>query len=199
MTRSGAVVGAVILVMAVGAAAWAQPPGHGRQGARAARAAQRMSDANILAEMRAGDSVEVVLSKWVRERTENAGLRAYTETLTRDHAKGVREVDALARRVRITPVSPSNDTTWEHNRHVEDRLSALKGFDFDTAASRHWIRDHRHDVADTERMMREAHNPAVRRGLAGEMPTLREHLRLAETLTRTLDREHGTMARRARR
>ncbi len=197
MTRSAAVVGAVVLVAAVGAAALAQSPGHGRRHARPAGAA--MSDANILAEMKGGDSVEVVLSKWVRARTENAGLRAYTETLTRDHSKGVREVEALARRVRITPVPPPDDTTWEHNRHVEDRLSALKGFDFDTAASRHWIRDHRHDIADTERMMKEAHDAAVRRGLEGEMPTLREHLRLAETLTRTLDREHGTMARRARR
>ncbi len=199
MTRSGAVLGAMVLVAAAGAAALAQSPEHGRHPARHARAVQAMSDANILAEMKGGDSVEVVLSEWVRARTSNAALRAYTETLTRDHSKGVREVDALARRVHITPVSPPNDTTWLHNRHVEDRLSALKGFDFDTAASRHWIRDHRNDMADAERMMRAAHDAAVRRGLEGEMPTLREHLRLAETLTRTLDREHGTMARRARR
>jgi len=204
MTRIWAGVGVMVVAIAAVAAA-AQPRAHaGRSQVRARPAAgrvtqARLSDANILAMMKGGDSVEVVLSKWVRERTTNAGLRSYTEMLTRDHSKGVREVTALARRVHIRPQSPADDTTWQHNQHVEDRLAALKGLAFDTAASRHWIRDHRHDIQDTERMMKEAHNAEVRRSLEAELPTLRQHLTAAEALTRALDREHGVVARRARR
>ncbi len=189
-----AVVGIVAMVVAAASAQGGPRP---RRHARHEAKQEKLSDANILEEMKQGDSVEVVLSKWVRAHTENRALTAYTETLTRDHTKGVRDAERLAERVKIRPEAPADDTTGQHNQHVEERLEHTeKGFAFDTAAAEHWVRDHKNDIADTEKMIREAKDPKVRAGARQEMPTLRRHLSEAERLVATLEREHGRAAQR---
>jgi putative membrane protein len=66
------------------------------------------------------------------------------------------------------------------DKALHDRLSKLSGNAFDKAYMRAMIEDHQEDVSEFRQESQSAKDPDVRQFAAKTLPTLEEHLRIAE-------------------
>jgi putative membrane protein len=143
-----------------------------------------LTDANILAKARIGDSAEVAIADYMLSMSKSPGVKSYANLLKTDHGKGMKEVDDLSKKTSLTPQLPSNDTTSQETSHVLDHLKSLSGSDRDTAFVNHEIDDHQHDIADAKQMEAAAKNSDLKVMLQKELPELQKHLDKAQALAR---------------
>ncbi|HEY1953907.1 MAG TPA: DUF4142 domain-containing protein [Gemmatimonadaceae bacterium] len=149
------------------------------------------SDANILAQESDGDSAEVVIGGYARTHASDPQVKAYGKLLVDDHGKGKREVASLAKKLSITPVPAADDTASQETAHTMDHLTALKGYDFDTAFVKHEIVDHQTDIADAQKAAAAAQNPQVKSLVEKSLPELKKHLDRAQALDKKLSAKKG--------
>jgi putative membrane protein len=145
-----------------------------------------MNDANILALQQAADSSEVTVASYVRLHTKNPAVKDYAQLLVRDHAKGISNVEATAKKSNIAMQVPAGDTTMQATEHTLDRLKSLSGTDLDTAFVNQEIADHQHDIAETKELITSAQNPEVKSLLEKTVSELQEHLDKAQALSKKL-------------
>jgi putative membrane protein len=149
-------------------------------------AASAMTDANIIAKEKGGDSAEVAIGEFARTHASDAQVKAYAALLVHDHAKGEKEVVALAKKLAVTPQPPADDTTSQETAHTIAHLTALKGYDFDTAFVHHEIADHTTDIDDAHKAAAAAQNPEVKALVEKSLPELQKHLDRAQALDKKL-------------
>jgi putative membrane protein len=154
--------------------------------ASAAPASGTMSDANILAKEKGGDSAEVAIATFALSHASDPQVKGYAKLLVDDHGKGLREVQSLAGKLSITPQPPANDTTSQATAHALAHLATLKGHDFDTAFVKHEIADHKADIEDAHKAAAAAQNAEVKQLVEKSLPELQKHLARAEELERKL-------------
>jgi putative membrane protein len=145
-------------------------------------AARADSPREFLSQALQGDNSEIMLGNLAADRARDPGVRDFGRTLVSDHSKARGEVLDVGRRFGIRPtreVAPEA-------REERDRLTGLRGRDFDREFVRYMIDDHRKDIGDFRDEAREHHGP-VSDLAERQLPTLREHLRIAMSL----DRDHG--------
>jgi putative membrane protein len=129
-----------------------------------------------------GDNSEIMLGNLAADRARDPAVRDYGRKLADDHSQARAEVLDVGARFDIRPtreVAPEA-------RDERDRLMGLRGRDFDREFIRYMIDDHRKDIGDFRDEARE-HHGRVSDMAARQLPTLREHLRVAVSL----DRDHG--------
>ncbi|HEY2065401.1 MAG TPA: DUF4142 domain-containing protein [Gemmatimonadaceae bacterium] len=148
--------------------------------------ANAMTDANILAKEKGGDSAEVAIGQFARTHASDPQVKAYAALLVHDHSKGEKDVVALATKLTVTPQPPANDTTSQETAHTIDHLTALKGYDFDTAFVHHEIADHQTDIDDAHKAAAAAQNPEVKSLVEKSLPELQKHLDRAQELDKKL-------------
>jgi putative membrane protein len=147
-----------------------------------------LSDANILAQEKGGDSAEVAVATLAKSTTKDAGVRAYAQRLITDHGKGGKEVEAVIKKTSINPEPASDDTTATATSHTIDHLKSLTGADFDTAFVNHEIQDHQTDIADAHNAADAAVNADVKALVQKSIPELQTHLDLAQKLADKLSK-----------
>lgn len=133
-----------------------------------------------------GDNSEIMLGNLAADRARDPAVRDFGRTLVSDHSQARGEVLDVGRRFGIRPtreVAPEA-------RDERDRLMGLRGHDFDREFVRYMIDDHRRDIDDFRDEAREHHGP-VSDLAARQLPTLREHLRMARSLERGSGRYEG--------
>jgi putative membrane protein len=124
-----------------------------------------------------GDNSEVVLGRLAQQRARSAAVRDYGRRLARDHGGHLRQVRVAARRLHVALPGGMKPEA----RHAYDRLRHARGAAFDRQFVRHMVADHRKDIAEYEVQARTGDR--VTAALAERtLPTLREHLRIAEGL-----------------
>lgn len=158
--------------------------GHARIAPGTGADSTRLTDANILAKMAGSDSSEVAVARSVQPHLASAGAKAFAQMLIDDHSKARAETDSLARALSITPEPPANDTTAQQTEHLITRFSSMQGTALDTAFVHHEVKDHRHDIADTRKMIGQAQHQQVKHALRKSLPVLEKHLHRAQSLER---------------
>lgn len=145
-----------------------------------------MTDANILAKETGGDSAEVAIGEFARTHASDPQVKAYAALLVRDHSKGRKEVQSLAKKLALGLQPPVDDTTPQETAHTIAHLATLKGYDFDTAFVRHEILDHKADIEDAHKAAAAAHAPEVKALVEKSLPELQKHLDRAQELEKRL-------------
>ena len=141
--------------------------------ASAAPARQFLSDAIR------GDNSEMTLGAIAARRGGSAGVRDYGTLLHDDHANARVEAAGVARTLRVpVPAGMMPEAASERSR-----LQRLSGPAFDREFVRYMTRDHREDIAKFEQQVRTGDRRTAALARA-QLPTLREHLRIAESLAR---------------
>jgi putative membrane protein len=126
-----------------------------------------------------GDNSEMMLGRIAARRGDSAGVRDYGARLQSDHAGARAEAVAVARALRVpVPAGPMPEAAQERAR-----LQRLAGPAFDREFARYMLNDHREDIAKFERQARTGDRRTAALAQA-QLPTLREHLRIAEGLAR---------------
>lgn len=147
----------------------------------------QMSDSNIVAKLDAGDRGEVELARLMETKATNDSVKAYARKLVTDHSKSEKDLMSLERQVKLAEKPLKSDTTRQATQHQLQRFRSMpKGESLDSAFVQHEIEDHQHDIADAKAMQNQATNDQLRQAIQQELPTLQQHLDMAQRLGRQL-------------
>ena len=124
-----------------------------------------------------GDNSEIKLGNLAAQKGATPGVRHFGRTLVTDHMKARAQAARVADRLGIN--APSRPMAKAEAEYM--KLRTLSGRHFDREFVRYMVRDHRHDIGEFSQMARE-HNGPVGDLAHKQLPTLRKHLHMAESL-----------------
>lgn len=125
---------------------------------------------------------EVALGQMAAEKAQNAEVRDFGMRLVKDHSKANKELLEFASR---RDIALENDLSAEH-RQLSDKLSGLSGDAFDKEFISAMIEDHQKDMEKFKTAANTLSDSFIVTFAKQTLPTLSEHLRIAETLEKQL-------------
>jgi putative membrane protein len=150
-------------------------------GAPALVLGQSSPDAKFASEAASGGQTEVKLGQLAQQNGSSPTVKEFGRRMETDHSKAGEELKQAASQAGISlPSSMSaKDATYE-------RLSKLHGAAFDRAYAQAMVRDHEKDIAAFEREIQTVQNEAIKSFAQQTLPTLKEHLRLAREMEKSV-------------
>jgi putative membrane protein len=135
-------------------------------------------DRKFVVEVAQGTLAEVELGKVAVLRGSSDKVKQFGQRMVADHGKAGDDLTQLARQKGVTL---SKELDNKHQQ-LRDRLAKLSGADFDRAYMNEMVKDHRKDVAVFKKHMQTSKDLELKVWAGTMLPTLEEHLRLAENL-----------------
>jgi putative membrane protein len=139
-------------------------------------------DADFVEAAANGGMLEVELGKHAAQHAADPDVRAFGERMAADHARANQELKTVAQRAGFVVPSQMDD---EH-RAMFQKLSKLRGSEFDKAYMDEMVKDHEH-VADAFRAQAKQMTSEVDRWAAKTLPTIEAHLRQAKTVAERVE------------
>ena len=122
---------------------------------------------------------EVEAGKLAAANAANADLKKFGEHVSQDHAKAGDELKQIASSKGLTPPAETDRT---HQR-LAKQLASLSGDKFDRVYVREaGVKDHKAAVALFTREAKKGKDPELRAFAEKTLPTIREHLKMAQDL-----------------
>jgi len=162
--RQYVLTGAVVLAMCAPAFAKTKAP-------------KAVSDQTFVKKAAAGGMAEVELGRLAQQNGRSAEVKSFGQRMVDDHSKANDQLKSIAQSKNITLPTTLN----AKDRALRDRLAKLQGDQFDKAYMQAMVRDHKKDVNEFRRESTAAKDPDVKQFAATTLPTLEEHLKLAES------------------
>jgi putative membrane protein len=123
-----------------------------------------------------GGAAEVQTGRMAEQKAMNDQVKQFGARMAQDHAKAGAELKQIAAGKGLTlPTSPSAD-----DQRQMDKLEKLAAADFDRTYMTHMVADHKKDIAEFEKEASSGKDPEIKAFAAKTLPTLREHLKLAQ-------------------
>ncbi len=145
-----------------------------------ARGAAQISpqDQKFLKEAAAGGMEEVKLGQLAVQKAANTDVKSFGQRMVDDHSKANDRLKQLAAQKGVAlssalPPDMKNDI---------DRLTKLSGAAFDKMYMSMMVKDHKKDVSEFEKETSKADDANVKSFAQQTLPTLREHLQMAESV-----------------
>jgi putative membrane protein len=123
---------------------------------------------------------EVNLGNIALERAENPQVKKFAQRMVDDHTKANKELLDILNRKNAAVAAPA-DKPKQHEKVVE-KMAELRGTQFDRAFMRHILQDHRKAVALFAAEAKSGQDPALKEFAEKTLPTLKEHLQMAQDL-----------------
>jgi len=123
-----------------------------------------------------GGMAEVELGKLATQRASNDKVKQFGQRMVDDHSKAGDELKSIASQKGIT-APMSLDAKAEASKN---KLSSLSGAAFHKAYMQDMVSDHKKDIAEFEKEANSGTDPEIKAFAAKTLPTLKEHLQLAE-------------------
>jgi putative membrane protein len=119
---------------------------------------------------------EVQFGELAQKNASSSAVKQFGERMMTDHTKMGDEVKSLAGSKGVT--LPSQMEAKERAEY--DRLSKKTGAEFDRDYMSMMVKDHMQDIQEFQNEANNGQDPDVKALAAKALPTLREHLRMAE-------------------
>ena len=126
-----------------------------------------------------GDNSEIKLGALAIEKGGSAGIKAYGKMLNADHSAHKAKLIAIAQPLKVS--APDGMTAGADVEYL--KLKVLSGASFDKEFAHHMVKDHEDDIATYEKEVTR-NDPATVKLATATLPTLRKHLKVAQTLAR---------------
>jgi len=140
---------------------------------------QQSADHQFVMEAARGGMAEVDLGKLASEKAQSPQVKQFGERMAQDHGKANDELKSLAQQKNIT--LPTELDSKHQSTH--DKLAKLSGAQFDRAYMQEMLQDHRKDVNEFRKESQSGKDPEVKAWAAKTLPTLEEHMRLAQSIS----------------
>lgn len=135
------------------------------------------SDTNFARKAAQGGMAEVAMGNLAESHAQSADVKAFGQRMVQDHSAANDKLKAAAEEEHIQlPTEPS-----AKDQRTINRLSKLHGEAFDKAYAQTMVKDHKMDISEFKRESKAANSP-VQNFAQATLPTLQEHLQLAEKL-----------------
>lgn len=135
------------------------------------------TDEKFVMDAAKGGMMEVQMGQTAQQKGSSQAVKDFGKKMEQDHTQANTELTALAK---SKGVSLPSDAGSE--KAAMDKMSNLSGAAFDKAYAKAMVRDHKKDVKEFERGAANAMDSDVKAFAAKTLPTLREHLKMAEEL-----------------
>ena len=123
-----------------------------------------------------GGLAEVQLGQLAKDHGMSDEVKEFGNRMVTDHSKANDELKSLASSKGVTlPTEPDKS-----DQKKADKLAKLQGPDFDRAYMKDMVKDHKHDVSEFKKEAKKAKDPDVQKFAQSTLPTLEEHLAMAE-------------------
>ena len=163
-------------------AVWSYAADH-KEPADAAHANANVSkaDAKFINEVAEGGMMEVRMGELGQQKSQNPEVKALSQRLVTDHTKANDELKQLAASKGTTIPTQLSD----HYQKALDKLSSAS--DFDKSFKEMAVKDHKNDIKEFEKALKKSNDTELKAWISKTLPTLQEHLRMAEQIgvTRT--------------
>ena len=129
-----------------------------------------------------GGMAEVELGRLAAEKGTDPAVKAFGQQMVDDHTKINADLKAIAAHAGVS----LPDSVGSKQKKVFDKLSALSGAAFDRAYIDDMVEDHKDDISAFEKASRFSGDSPFKMFATSQLPTLREHLKMAEAAQATL-------------
>jgi putative membrane protein len=146
------------------------------------------ADHQFIMEAARGGMAEVELGQLAKDKAQSDAVKQFGERMVTDHGKANDELKTLAQSKNITLPA---DLDAKH-KATKDKLSKLSGAQFDRAYMQEMVSDHQKDVNEFRKQSQSAKDPEVKAWAAKTLPTLQEHLQMAQAASRSAVGTSGT-------
>jgi len=123
-----------------------------------------------------GGMAEVQMGQLAAQHASDAMVKQFGQRMIDDHSKANDELKKVASEQGLTLPTTVN----AKQQATLDRLAKLNGAAFDRAYMQDMVKDHKEDVGEFKKEAASGDNPQVKAFASKTLPTLEEHLRLAE-------------------
>jgi putative membrane protein len=135
-----------------------------------------------------GGMAEVQLGKLATQKAESDQVKQFGQRMVDDHSKANQQLKQLASTKGVT-LPTSLDKT---SQHEYDKLSKLSGAQFDREYMDHMVSDHKKDISEFKSEAKKAKDADVKQFASSTLPTLEEHLNLAQAADKVARNEAKT-------
>ena len=123
-----------------------------------------------------GGMSEVELGQFAQQHASSDQVKQFAAKMVKDHSKANEELRSLAQAKGVTmPAAPKRGED-----HEMGKLAKLQGDAFDREYMDHMVKDHVKDVKEFRKQADKAKDADVKNFAANTLPTLQEHLRMAQ-------------------
>lgn len=136
------------------------------------------SDISFMKDAAEGGLDEVKLGQLAQQKGASDKVKMFGQRMVTDHSKANNELQMLAQQKNIT--LPSDISSKQKSNYKT--LSEKSGNDFDKAYITAMVKDHEEDVAAFQKEANNGTDADVKAFAAKTLPTLQEHLRLAQSI-----------------
>jgi putative membrane protein len=141
-------------------------------------ASSRMDDKSFMKKAAEGGLAEVQLGQLAQQNGQSQQVKDFGKRMVDDHTKANDQLKQVASQKGVTlPTSPNAHDQAEYNR-----LSKMQGDSFDKAYSKMMVTDHKKDVSEFKREANSGSDPDVKSFASQTLPTLEDHLKMAEQM-----------------
>jgi putative membrane protein len=137
-----------------------------------------VTDTKFLKAAAEGGLAEVALGQLAMEKASSSEVKKFGQRIVDDHSKANDELRQLAAQ---KSVELPQDLSAK-DKATKATLENLSGEQFDQAYMKDMVKDHRKDVSDFRRESTSAHDPDIKKFASQTLPTLKDHLKLAESI-----------------
>jgi putative membrane protein len=123
-----------------------------------------------------GGMSEVSGGNMAASKGTNADVKAFGQRMVTDHGKANDELKQLAA---TKGVALPSDVSGDQKK-MADHLNTLSGKAFDKGYIDDMVEDHVKDVAEFEKMSKDAKDPDLKAWVTKTLPTLQDHLKMAK-------------------
>jgi putative membrane protein len=136
------------------------------------------ADRAFLQKAARGNLAEVETGQLAAQQSSDPQVKQFGERMVQDHSQANDKLKTVAESVGVQlPTEPGHSEMQSMSK-----LKSLSGQQFDKTYANAMLKDHRQDVKEYEHVAQTAKNPEVRAYAEQTLPTLKEHLALAEQL-----------------
>jgi len=148
-----------------------------KSAAPATGAALSSGDRKFITEAAQGGVAEVELGKLAAQKGSSTEVKQFGQRMVDDHSKANDKLQQLASQKGVT-VPKEMDAA---SKREYDKLQKLSGAGFDQEYMKTMVRDHQKDVKDFQKEQKAAKDADLKTFVTTTLPTLEEHLKLAES------------------
>lgn len=191
---------AAIAALALATGAYAQTPANTGTSASAKKSgsnngAVASGDRKFMQKAASDGLAEVQLGTLAKDKAASDEVKSFANRMVTDHGKANDQLKSVAA---AKGVELPTDTDKDHKKKM-DKLGKLSGPDFDRAYMKEMVSDHKKDVSAFRKEAKRAKDGDVKGFASQTLPTLEEHLAMAQKTNdvvqgskRTGNRETGS-------
>ena len=148
----------------------------------------QMQDHTFMMKAAEGGMAEVQLGQLAQQNGQSQAVKDFGKRMVDDHSKANDQLKQVATQQGVTlPTEPSSKDKAEY-----DRMAKLNGDAFDKAYAKMMVSDHKKDIAEFQREASAGSNPEVKGFATQTLPTLQDHLKMAEQMNSSVKSEGKT-------